>query len=61
MLIEKLHQQSADYISEVGSGGDKLGVIRDKIDTTLHNAFYVLKIIRSKYEVDWEMNRPKKI
>lgn len=53
MLIEKLHRQSADYIRDIGEGGERLVVIRDKLDATLHNLFYLLKMVRAKYEVRW--------
>jgi hypothetical protein len=53
MLIEKLHGQAADYVKDIGQGGEHLAVIRDKLDNTMHNLFYLLKVVRAKYEVDY--------
>lgn len=59
MLIERLHSQAVQYVREIGDGGEQLPLCRDKIDTTLHNLFYLLKIVRAKFEVAHFKTRQK--
>ena len=53
MLIDKLHQEAIGYLQALSGNPEMLKVKRDDIDAVLHNIFYLLKIVRAKYQVKW--------
>jgi len=49
-MIELLHEQMRAYIKAIGTNPDLLEKIRKDMDATIHNLYYLMKIIRVKIE-----------
>lgn len=50
-LIDKLHEDSIGYIRGLAENPENIALKKADIDSTLHNIFYLIKIVRAKYEV----------
>jgi hypothetical protein len=51
MLILKLHTDVISYMKGLSENPEALATSKTDIDNTLHNIFYLLKVIRAKYDV----------
>ena len=49
MLIDRLHQNAIGYMKGLSQNPENLAQNKQDMDHTLHNIFYLLKMVRAKY------------